>query len=35
MNNLTDNLVNQIYAYSIGDITYRKSKFKNVLDERT
>jgi len=33
MNNLTDNLVNHIYDYSIGDKTYWKSKFKDVIDE--
>ena len=35
MNNLADNLVNHIYAYSIGDKTYWKSKFKNGIDEIT
>ena len=35
MNNLADNLVNHIYAYSIGDRNYWKSRFKNVIDEIT
>ena len=33
MNNLADNLVNQIYDYSIGDKIYWKSESKHVVDE--
>ena len=33
MNSLADNLVNDIYDYSIDDKTYWKSKFKNAIDE--
>ena len=35
MNNLADNLVNQIYVYSLGDKPYWQSKLKNVMDEIT
>ena len=33
MNNWGENLVNKLYDYSIGDTSYWKSKFKNVIDE--
>ena len=35
MNNLADNLVNNIYDYSIGDKRFWESKFKHVIDDMT
>lgn len=35
MRTLGDNLVNHIYDYSIGDKTFWKSKFRNVVNDIT
>ena len=35
MDNLTNNLVNHIYDYSIGGKDFWKSKFSNVINEAT
>ena len=33
MNNLTDNLINHIYDYSIGNKKYWMSKYRDVTHE--
>jgi len=35
MNNSGENLVNNIYDYSIGDKSFWKSKFRNVMNDIT